>query len=201
MKLPCSKLVWNVQALGQIAPICVCLWMRNWLCNGKKKKKKLFKSQQSCVSVYNSGVHGRHYTCDCKCLSVCEKISVYFMRSVVCVCAVVIFARCSQSLLVQASSSVIVGCTAAAWSHKATCNNSGVFALPVWRVVVDGVRCCVWANLPNQVGAKLITAAFSVSVLHRVQRARCWEYTSMNNYTNTYKLLCMRHWEEDGVWI
>lgn len=26
MTLSCSKLVWNVQSSGQIAPICVCLW-------------------------------------------------------------------------------------------------------------------------------------------------------------------------------
>lgn len=47
MKLLCCALVWNLQSLGQIAPICVCQWMWSWLCDGKK----LFKSQKSCVTV------------------------------------------------------------------------------------------------------------------------------------------------------
>lgn len=51
--------------------------------------KKLFKSQQSCVSVYNRGCM---VDTICVIVNVCvfEKISAYFMRSVVCVmCGVV----------------------------------------------------------------------------------------------------------------
>ncbi len=116
MKLSCSRLVWIAQSSGQIAPICVRLCMCNCLCDGKKS----YLSH----SVYNTG---------CMidsvfvwvCMFVCEEICVYCMRSVVCVCVVCI-GWSPQSLLVQTSSSVIVGYMAVASPHKATCNNRGV---------------------------------------------------------------------------
>lgn len=77
---------------------------------------------------------------------------------------VVSFAQCSQSLLVQTSSSVIVGCTAVAWPYKATCNNSGVLLClreRWWLMKRDAVFGQIYTN---QFGAGLITAAlFGVS--------------------------------------
>lgn len=91
-------------------------------------------------------IFGQLYVCVC----------LYCMISVV-FAGVVSFSWSTQSVLVQTSSFVIGQCVAMALLHEATCNNRGV--LLAWRLMVDEVNCCLWADFNKRVCCHKFNAA------------------------------------------
>lgn len=104
------------------------------------------------------------------------RVCVYCMISAV-FAGVVSFSWSTQSLLVQTSSFVIGQCMAMALLHEATCNNRGV--LLAWRLIVDEVNCCLWADFNKRVWCQIQHGRSFLCVYRTEQRG--WVSVRIHN--------------------